>query len=676
MNCRERRLNWCQLPAGHMLGQLILEPHQSVRASGDDLSNYFYLIQHLEGWQHRNCFGDRIRGKRLKCPDLSPDAFYYPAFRVVCMGDTNGVCIAQATHEALLQEAGCLRPHQSIIYGRAFPASNTLEGLYIDDHLVFQVLDKKPKRDRKTLPDEELVAASREQYQRLGLPRSSKKEFNKEYSFRAWGTDVCSRTGRVGGPVERLRQVENLTCEIVRLGRCSKKGLQKLVGLFVHPFMHRKECMAIFHHIYLFIDRIPETGEVRLPGYVQDELLSAALLLPMAAASARWPVSVQISASDASCVRGGRAATITTRAFAKTLYRFAEKKGEHTRLDWDLHALEPPSSMQGAPDAFTRTLGQHQWTATQSIKFSKPEHINLLELEMVKQELKDRVNSGRGNCRVVNLCDSRVVVGAYAKGRSSSRSMNHRLRACLAWSLAGNTQLVNLWVDTHSNPADYPSRDRQIPGPDTCAEPVLFEPDLISQVQARSTPSEQAVLEQEAQREGSDPVRQRQVAVCSGPSARRVEQGHGPCSTPRPEAIKNAVEANRTRLWGFKEVFAGRARLTQAFRQLDAFETQEPVEYKKGKMFIPQQDVLHPGTFARLLAEAANPNQLWHFGLPCSSFSILQHANHGTRRRHVPQGSGSLEREKLGNMLLHRTLRLIAYAGAGVQGGTTQRLCR
>lgn len=39
LNLRERRLNWCQLPAGPMLTQLILNKDASIRASGDDLQN-------------------------------------------------------------------------------------------------------------------------------------------------------------------------------------------------------------------------------------------------------------------------------------------------------------------------------------------------------------------------------------------------------------------------------------------------------------------------------------------------------------------------------------------------------------------------------------------------------------------------------------------------------------
>lgn len=103
LNARENKLGWCELPAGPMLAQLILEETESVRASGDDLSNYFYLIKHLEEWQPRNCFGKEFKGELLQDLGLSPKETYVATFRVLCMGDQNGVCIAQATHEAVLK---------------------------------------------------------------------------------------------------------------------------------------------------------------------------------------------------------------------------------------------------------------------------------------------------------------------------------------------------------------------------------------------------------------------------------------------------------------------------------------------------------------------------------------------------------------------------------------------
>ena len=269
-----------------------------------------------------------------------------------------------------------------------------------------------------------MLQSSREKYAELGLPRSEKKAFEKDYDFKAWGTQVSSDSGRVGAPYQKLKQIALLACAIMKEGWASKRALQKLLGLFVHPFMYRRELMAVFHHTYLFIEKLPEIGLKKMPSYVKDELIAATLLLPMAEVDIRAPVSVQISATDASSSMGGRAATLTSKAMAKTLYRYGEKRGEHTRLDWSLHGIDPPSQMEAAPPPLVDAM-----QATQSIKFGKKEHIyiNILELEMLKQEIKSRANHNRGGCRIVNLCDSRVVVGAFVKGSSSSRNLNHRL---------------------------------------------------------------------------------------------------------------------------------------------------------------------------------------------------------------------------------------------------------
>ena len=40
----ERRLQWARLPYGPMLARVVLRPGYALRASGDDLSNYFYLL--------------------------------------------------------------------------------------------------------------------------------------------------------------------------------------------------------------------------------------------------------------------------------------------------------------------------------------------------------------------------------------------------------------------------------------------------------------------------------------------------------------------------------------------------------------------------------------------------------------------------------------------------------
>ena len=662
LNLRERRLNWCQLPAGPQLTQLILNKGESVRASGDDLQNYFYLIKHLDSWQHRNCFGKPFKGALLADLGLDASSWYVPAFKVLCMGDTNGVDVAQATHESLLRNAGCLKPSNTLIYGKTFPSDNTLEGLYIDDHLAFQVLDKRPNRDRGIAGDELLMEKSRQAYDRWNLPRSKKKSFDKEYSFKAWGTSVDSVSGFVNTPLEKLQQIGSLTSSLLDLGKATKKSLQKLVGLFIHPFMHRRDCMCIFHHIYRYIDRMPEFDIVRIPHHIRDELLTASLLLPLAYASIRWPISIQVSATDASSVRGGRATCVTSRTFAKTLYRFSEQAGEYTRLDWEDREIAPPTSMQAAPVPLVDSLMRHRWVATQSCGFHKRHHINILELEMVRQEIKDRVNSNRGGCRVVNLCDSRVTVGAFAKGRSSSIQMNHKLRGCLPWSLAGSVAVTNLWVPTDKNPADYPSRSREIPPPCSTLEDPLLSQDVVRGAQVYRSPGVQNLVERESHFHESDPVLQEVESVGhSNKNCAAAESGRTNPAGPQTTALDQDENSSKCPALIFREIFAGKARLTQVCKEHDQLRVEPPVDFKnKGQnRGVNSQDILDNKFFATLKRDAARPNQLWHFGLPCGSFSILQHSKGGTRRKNNPQGDNTLPREIVGNLILKRTLVLI-----------------
>lgn len=90
----------------------------------------------------------------------------------------------------------------------------------------------------------------------------------------------------------------------------------------------------------------------------------------------------------------------------------------------------------------------------------------------------------------------------------------------------------------------------------------------------------------------------------------------------------------------FREIFAGRARLTEVFKRDKKFKVDKPVEINLGKHVPKAYDILVDSIFKQLLKGSRNPRQLWHFGLPCGSFSILQHSNGGT----VVLGEPSVQR--------------------------------
>ena len=149
------------------------------------------MLKHNEGWLARNVVGDgeAISGKLLADFGADPEVEYFIALRIICMGDLNAVDLAQGIHEQVLKDCGCMNPDDVIQYGHPTPESDTWEGLYIDDHIVSQVVCRqrfpRVRRAAHKLRDEQLLEASRLHYASVGLPRSEGKAFEKLYTFTA-----------------------------------------------------------------------------------------------------------------------------------------------------------------------------------------------------------------------------------------------------------------------------------------------------------------------------------------------------------------------------------------------------------------------------------------------------------------------------------------------------------
>ena len=633
----ERRMVMARLPHGSLFTQLIIPPNCSIRASGDDLSNYFYLLKHHEEWLGRNTVGKPIPGEWFPQYGCKPGEEYMLSFRVIAMGDTNAVDIAQETHFQILRDAGCLRSDETMAFRCILPARATWEGLYIDDHIVTQIVPKREfKSKAEKFRDDEIIANSRSQYEKLNLPVSKNKRFTKVQKFTAWGTSVDSQTGRVGAPLTKLQQLCQLILEICSLPFVTQKLLQKTVGLIVHPAMHKRIFMSLLQDTYVWINKMIPGRKHRLPKSVKEELLWVALSLPCMHSNARWQISRRIAATDASSSGGGRAATLTDDNIARTLFRFSEHRGEACRLDWSTGSLAPPSSMAGAPADLEKLMLAHTWNTTHSCSFGHKQHINILEMKMVKTELKDLVRHEEQAQRCVVLCDSRVVCGAYAKGRSSSKQLNRILRSMVGWSIAGQKSLHLLWVQSSANPSDHPSRGRKIPLPQE-DDPIIRESLGAPNPELQKRRSNREIHKHSLSSHLDKTTKIADSSVCR----RSCEKEH-----PAKEH------------WSFREIFAGRGNLSAVFRKRHEFHVDTPVEIIQRGKVSKQHDLLHNPTFERLCRDAKKPRQIWHFGLPCGSFSIMQNMNKGTRSSHNPEGDNSLDREKVGNELLSRTVYL------------------
>ena len=127
------------------------------------------------------------------------------------MGDHNSVDVAQCCRESILERAGCLGPSRQLVFGRPLPDTDVNEGVYIDDRLLVARVKAHRLRDPEAAEDTRLLASSREAYVQARLPRATKKAFDMEARFTAWGMKVDGVQGTCAAPPEKRLELFVLT---------------------------------------------------------------------------------------------------------------------------------------------------------------------------------------------------------------------------------------------------------------------------------------------------------------------------------------------------------------------------------------------------------------------------------------------------------------------------------
>ncbi|CAE7376299.1 unnamed protein product [Symbiodinium sp. CCMP2592] len=105
-------------------------------------------------------------------------------------------------------------------------------------------------------------------------------------------------------------------------------------------------------------------------------------------------------------------------------------------------------------------------------RFAKPNHINILEARMFKTFQK-YLALRSPDSRSLSMLDSRVTVGAVAKGRSSSPALVRVLQGTLPYTLGGGLYNGALHVYSAQNRSDGPSRGKAV-DPPTKELPLWF----------------------------------------------------------------------------------------------------------------------------------------------------------------------------------------------------------
>jgi len=467
-NALDRRLAWARLPLGPQLCRVILRRGEGIRGSGDDLRTYFYCLRNSEQALPRNAFGRRLTGDQWQAYGGTPGVNYRLALRVVAMGDTNAVDIAHVTHHCALRKAGCLQEGTELIYGNIMPPQELIEGLYIDDHFAISVMERALLQ-APSGPDRDIIMKSHRAYESCYMPRAPEKGYGFSAQvekgapepvgaqhFRTLGTDVDSDPGLAAAPLQKRIDLFLLSASVDAEPFVEMNILRRTLSLYTHPYMHRRELMAVFGRCYRWMKSLTPGYPVRWAPDVRDELAMAAFLLPLAEAHLRWEPSQRITATDATVECGGTAAAYVSSGLASFLFRFTEHRGCRVALTTQDHEID--HELLPAFAEITEITGAKQWHTTRSRKFHTSRHINLQEIEEVHRETRERVSCSMVPEKGLNAVDNNVCLGAKAKGRSGSHAINASLRVGLAWQVYGRKPGYNFRLPTHDNPGDDPSR--------------------------------------------------------------------------------------------------------------------------------------------------------------------------------------------------------------------------
>jgi len=122
---------------------------------------------------------------------------------------------------------------------------------------------------------------------------------------------------------------------------------------------------------------------------------------------------------------------------------------------------------QGLEDVLTNDCCLSlQWKTIAAWRWSSRSHINVLEVAACIKLLRDLVRKG-GDLRQTIFLDSHVALSVFVRGRSSAKSLQHQLRKFAVLCIAGGLYPAFRFAPTRMNPADAPTRDREVPSPES-----------------------------------------------------------------------------------------------------------------------------------------------------------------------------------------------------------------
>lgn len=362
-------------------------------------------------------------------------------------------------------------------------------GLMIDDFVIFETIKKEELEELrgKPSPGAEVVAKIRTAYDDVGLPRHSGKAVEQALKGECWGMEIDGSAGVVRPSLKRVIPLSNIILQLVQLGKASVGLLELVAGALCSVFQVRRRLMASLHEIYAAQRGRDRRDVVAMSSQLKDELMMSLALMMVSVIDMRLEPGEWLVATDASSTTEAGVACRVGKQRMQEFQRYALQKGLWNRLVSPTRAYLRERAELGEDEELPEELEYNMHPLWQEIvetqafePFGKPEvkkkreHINLKE---ISASLKAETRYGRQwpSSYFVNLQDSQVSLAALVKGRSSSWSINQKLRKSIPNHLGFNARPFYGFVRSKYNPGDDPTRRVPLRAP-AKEEPTWWEP--------------------------------------------------------------------------------------------------------------------------------------------------------------------------------------------------------
>ncbi len=465
--------------------ELELDEGFAWAVSGTDLREFYYSFAVSHQRLIRNALlakADPYQLLDFQCFDpslLSEKRPVYFGLRTLAMGDSCAVELAQTAHVGILHQLGLYREDNMVCMNMALPRSPRMIGVVIDDLILLErvAIDELGELS-SAAHSSSLLETALARYHELGLIPHPGKTFFAEGASEFWGAAFDGVGGFVRASLKRCIPIMFVTTGILKIGLCSLKLLEVVVGCWTSMFMFRRRLLSVLNVCYEPLHReCPSSSIIRLSPALKEELLMCISLVPLACTCLRAKNSPHLYASDASDWGWAVVRSKLPNWLQSEVHRHKLRKSVWAKFLSPLKAskrirgalppaeeLPPGEGSLSSHPLYIELATAMQFEEVQKGKTRDGAHINVGEVRGLIRAERAAVDE-HFPVRSFCLADSMVALGVWVKGRSSSPGLNQELQQSLPIHLGCGAISNAGYIPTEVNAADDPTRHARVRSP-------------------------------------------------------------------------------------------------------------------------------------------------------------------------------------------------------------------